>query len=368
LTNSELKERLTDSIALLSIPGVGRQRFDRLVGKFGSPAAVLAAPLSELEQVPGLPRKVASAVRQTYDGTQARRLAARVIQLGWSVLFAGDPEYPSLLAHIPDPPPLLFFLGDNVRRDDRMIAIVGTRHATERGKRLAGRLARDMVAEGLVVVSGMAEGIDSAAHRGALEGKGRTVAVWGTSLDIVYPGSNRDLAENIKRHGAVYSEYLPGTEPAAAFFPERNRIISGLSDGTVVVEAGEKSGALITARFCLEHGRELFAVPGSPDARRSAGANRLIKDGARLLTDVNDIFDELPRLRGQVAARRFKAVPDMTAMERQMVSQLSEGPLQIDQLSRAAEVPVADLMKVLLALELKGVVQELSGKRFILAE
>jgi DNA processing protein len=214
----------------------------------------------------------------------------------------------------------------------------------------------------------MAEGIDSAAHQGALDGGGKTVAIWGTSLDIVYPRSNRSLAELIKENGAVYSEYLPGTEPDRAYFPERNRIIAGMSDAVVVIEAGEKSGALITAGYATEYGRELFAVPGRPDARKSIGANELIKSGAKLLTSVDDIFRELPRLKGKVAARKFKALEDMTDLERSLVDQLSEGPLQIDNLARGAGIPVSDVMQLLLALELKGVIQEISGKRYILAD
>ena len=214
----------------------------------------------------------------------------------------------------------------------------------------------------------MADGIDSAAHRGALEGGGRTVAVWGTSLDQVYPITNRDLAEQIRLQGAIYSEYLPEAELSPSNFPERNRIISGLSEGVIVVEAGEKSGALITAQTALDQGRELMAVPGSPVAPKSIGTNRLIKQGARLVTGAEDIFEEIPRLRGQISARRFKAQPDLTDIERRMVDILAAGPVQIDQLGRQADIPVSNLLEYLLALELKGVIQELPGKRFVLTD
>ncbi|RKX25675.1 MAG: DNA-protecting protein DprA, partial [Candidatus Zixiibacteriota bacterium] len=213
-----------------------------------------------------------------------------------------------------------------------------------------------------------AEGIDSAAHRGALDAKGKTVAVWGTPLNVVFPASNRELAEQIKKHGTIYSEYLPGADTMAGNFPERNRIISGLSEGVVVVEAGSKSGALITAQCALEQGRELFAVPGSPHARRSLGTNQLIKSGAKLITETEDIFSELPRLRNEIAATQFRQLPDMTDMELRMVDLLTSGPLQIDQLCRETELPVSELLEYLLALELKGIIQELSGKRFILAQ
>ncbi len=368
MTNSELKERLTDTIALLSIPGVGKARFRKLVEKFGSPSAALEAPASELESLPGISRKVASAIRECADIDEARRVAARVVQLGWAALFPGEPEFPTSLTQIPDPPALIFRMGAPISADEKLIGIVGTRHATEAGRRFTYKLAGDLAKAGITVVSGMAEGIDSYAHQGAIDAGGQTIAVWGTSLDIVYPLLNRQLAEQIVQHGAVYSEYLPDTGPDRAFFPERNRIISGLSEGVIVVEAGEKSGALITAQHALEQGKELFAVPGPPDAERSRGANRLIAGGARLLTSVDDIFDELPRLKGQVAARQFTRRADITDSEQKLVTLLGDGPLQVDELGRLASLSVSEIMELLLALELKGVVQELSGKRYVLSQ
>ena len=368
MTNSELKDRLTDTIALLNIPGIGRGRFDKLVKRFGSPGAVLAASVSELTSVPGLSHVTASAIRDDYDGQKARQTAARIIQLGWTVLFPDLEDYPQPLLQIDDTPPLLFRIGQAALGNDKLIAIVGTRRASEPGRRFAHRLARGLAEAGITVVSGMAEGIDSAAHKGALDAGGRTIAVWGTPLDRVYPASNRNLADRIKSTGSIYSEYLPEAEPSPANFPERNRIISGLSEGVVVVEAGEKSGALITARCALEQGRELFSVPGPPTSKRSAGTNNLIKHGARLLTGLDDIFDELPRLKGEIIAREFKQMPDMTEMEVRVVDLLSSGPLQIDQLCRETDVPVSELLEFLLALELKGIIEELSGKRFVLTE
>jgi len=368
LTSSELKERLTDTLALLSIPGVGPGRYHKLVSRFGTPAGVLSASHSELETVPGVSLTTAQAIKSAYDGEEARQIASRIVQLGWSVMFPDEVDYPVLLGNISQPPPVLFRLGEPPSPDDKMIAIIGTRRATEKGSMFTRRLASGLAQQGVVVVSGMAEGIDTAAHRGALDGGGKTVAVWGTSLDIVYPPSNKSLATEIRERGAIYSEYLPCTRPDKSTFPDRNRIISGMSDGAVVVEAGARSGALITASYALEQGRELFAVPGAPNADNSVGTNSLIKKGANLLTDVDDIFEQLPRLKGEVAARRFKASPDLTEMERKVVDMLSEGPLQIDQLSRRTDLPVPELMGFVLALEMKGVVQELFGKRFVLAE
>jgi DNA processing protein len=368
LIDSEIKERLADTIALLNIPGIGRGRSNRLINELGSPSAVLAAPVSQLEAVPGLSHATASAIKEHYDGDRARQIAARIVQLGWAVLFPNDSGYPAMLSEIAVPPPLLFRLGSAATPDDRLIAVVGTRHATEAGRLFTHKLADDLARAGITVVSGMAEGIDSAAHRGALDARGNTVAVWGTPLDRVYPASNRKLAERIKQNGAIYSEYLPGVEANPINFPERNRIISGLSEGVVVVEAGRKSGALITAQYALEQGRELFAVPGPPHAEKSIGTNDLVKMGAKLLTGIDDIFDELPRLKGGVSAKKFKQSPDLTDMERRLVDLLSEGPLQIDQLCRDVSLPVAETLEFLLALELKGIVRELSGKRFVLTE
>jgi len=368
LTNRETKERLIDTIALLAIHGIGRGRFRKLVQRFGSPGAVFSASKSDIETVPGMSHAIASAVRTGYDGDGAREIAARIVQLGWSALLTDDEEYPRSLREAPDPPVILFRMGNPPPLDKRMIAVVGTRHATENGRLFTHRLAGELAQAGIGIVSGMAEGIDSAAHRGALDSNGMTIAVWGTSLDIVFPASNRGLAREIRERGTIYSEYFPGTHADVMTFPERNRIISGLSDGVVVVEAGARSGALITAQCALDQGRELFAIPGPPGTEKSRGTNELIKKGAKLLTDVEDIFRELPRLKGEVTARRFKSRADMSDIEMKMVDFLSDGPLQIDQLSRMAELPVSDLMGFLLALELKGVVRELSGKRFVLAD
>ncbi len=368
LINSVLKERLTDAVGLLNIPGIGRGRYHRLVKAFGSPSAVLAAPIHKLEAVPGISRALASDIKNRYDGTKALEISSRIVQLGWAVLFPDHPEFPKQLSTIPEPPPLLFRAGEPAGDGDRMMAIVGTRHPTEQGKRFAFNLAFSLAKAGVIVVSGMAEGIDSLAHAGALEGGGKTVAVWGNSLDTVYPSSNRLLAEKIKARGAVYSEYLPGTHPDPAYFPERNRLISGLAEGVVAIEAGKKSGALITAAHALEQGRELFAVPGSPEARMSIGTNALIKRGAKLLTSVEDIFDELPRLKGEVLAKRFTQLPDMTEVEKKIVALFSSGPLHVDQIARTLNLSTAELLELLLALELKGVLQEVAGKRFILSE
>ncbi|MDF1545847.1 MAG: DNA-processing protein DprA, partial [bacterium] len=322
----------------------------------------------QLETVAGISRKVASDIKSEYDPDKAQESAARVMQLGWTVSFLGEPGYPDLLSKISSAPPLLFSVGTPLEKNESSIAIVGTRKASEQGRSFTFKLAAELARAGITVISGMADGIDSAAHKGALEAGGRTIAVWGSSLDIVYPPTNKGLAEKIKENGAVYSEYLPGTAPDRASFPERNRIISGLSSGVVVIEAGQKSGALLTAGHALDQSRELFAVPGHPESRGSLGTNSLIKKGARLLTSVEDIFEELPRLKREIIARKFVELPDMTDTERKIVDLFVDGPIQLDKISRSVQLPVSETLEFMLALELKGVVRELSGKRFVLTE
>jgi len=368
LIDNERKQKLTDILTLLTVPGVGRGRYWKLIRRFHTPTAVLQATLGELESVPEIGRKVASAIKQGGNKDRAEEAVARIAEFDWHVLFADTDDFPTMLREIPDPPPVLFARGQPLSDEDKCMAIVGTRHASETGRRFTTHLAGRLAQSGIVVVSGMAEGIDTAAHYGSLNAEGRTIAVWGTSLDIVYPSSNRDLATRILEKGTVLSEYLPGQGPDKSTFPDRNRIISGLSEGVVVVEAGRKSGALITAELALQQGRELFAVPGPPGIERSIGTNELLKRGARVVTTVDDIFEELPRLRGQVSSSRFRAQADVTESEQRMIQLLEDGPKQIDQLSRAMHIPVAELLEYLLALEMKGFVQELSGKRFVLAE
>lgn len=368
MTDSGPKDQLVAILTLLTVPGVGRGRYWKLMRHFHTPEAVLKATIPELEQVPDIGRKIASAIKAEADPGQAEKNVQQIRDFGWQVLVADTPTYPASLREIPDPPPVLFTMGQPLSDEDKLMAIVGTRHASDIGRHFASHLGARLAADGIVVVSGMAEGIDTAAHTGALEGGGRTIAVWGTSLDIVYPPTNNDLARRIQASGTVLSEYLPGTGPDKSTFPDRNRIISGLSVGVIVVEAGRKSGALITAELALQQGRELFAVPGSPGLERCIGTNELLKKGARVVTSVEDIYEELPRLKGQVSARRFRAIEDLTDTERRMIRVLAEGPRQIDQIAREVSLPVSDLLEYMLALEMKGMVQELAGKRFILAE
>jgi DNA processing protein len=368
LTDSERNNRIRDTIGLLLVAGIGRGRLHKLIRAFGSVSGVRSASAGALAKVPGISEPLANAIKKEFDQEKALAFCEQIDGLGWAVLFPDDFEYPDPLKHLDQPPPILFRLGRSADPGDRMIAVVGTRRPSEQGRLFANRLGRSLAEAGVVVVSGMAEGIDTAAHQGALDAGGRTVAVWGSSLDQLYPPTNRKLAERIREQGTIYSEYLPETPPDRPHFPERNRIISGLSAGTVVVEAGQKSGALITARLALEQNRAVFAVPGPPGAVTSLGCNELIKEGATLVTEAGDIFRDLPTLRGEVVAQRCSQRPDLTDTEQDLVTIFAGGPIQIDELSRKAAMSISELTQYLLALELKGVIQELSGKRYMLAE
>ncbi len=354
----------------MQLSGIGRGRFYNLINTFGSPESVFKASIKQLEEVPRIPHSVASEIYNNIDFEKAKQVAQQIENLGWNVHFYNDASFPKQLFSIStkEIPPILFSIGKEVSFDDKLIGIVGARHATEQGRQFAYNLATSLARAGIIVVSGMAEGIDSAAHKGTLDAGGHTVAVWGSSLDNVYPPSNKQLAEFIKNKGTVFSEYLPGTSPMKNHFPQRNRIIAGFSDGIVVVEAGQRSGALITAEIGLSYQKQIFAVPGLPGSKMSIGTNELIKSGARLITSIQDIYEELPLLKGEIAAKQFIALPEMTDIEKKIIQLFSDGPKQVDNISRDVSLSVPELMEFLLALELKGIVKELSGKRFMLAE
>lgn len=282
-----------------------------------------------------------------------------------------DDGYPAWLRAIPDPPAALYCDGFFEPRDRQAVAIVGARQATPYGLRATETLARELSGAGFTIVSGLARGIDAAAHRAALDAGGRTVAVLGCGLDINYPPEHGRLREEIAASGAVVTEYEPGTPPRAGHFPRRNRIISGLSLGVVVVEAAEDSGSLITARLALEQGREVFAVPGSIDAPLSRGPHGLLKQGAKLVETVDDIVEELlPQLgTASVPTQQrmpFKAMepPDLSPEERRVWEQMSRDPLHLDDLTERSGLTPAGVAGILLGLELKDVVRQLPGQRY----
>lgn len=282
-----------------------------------------------------------------------------------------DERYPAWLGTIADPPAVLYCDGLIEPQDRQALAIVGSRQATPYGLRITETLARELSGAGFTIVSGLARGIDAAAHRAALEAGGRTIAVLGCGLDMDYPLGHARLREEIAMSGAVVTEYAPGIPPLAGHFPRRNRIISGLSLGVVVVEAAEDSGSLITARLALEQGREVFAVPGSIDAPLSRGPHGLLKQGAKLVETVDDIIEDLvPQMeKAAVPTQRpmpFKAMepPDLSPEERRVWEQMSREPLHLDDLTEQSGLTPAAVSGILLGLELKGVARQLPGQRY----
>ncbi len=290
---------------------------------------------------------------------------------GVELLTFKDGDYPRNLLAIYDPPPFLFVKGKLTEEDQSAVAIVGCRSASSYGKTITESIATELARNGITVVSGMARGIDSIGHLSALKEHGRTIAVFGSGLDVIYPPEHRRLAERISSSGALVSEFFLGTRPEAPNFPRRNRLISGLSLGVVVVEAGAKSGALLTANCALEQNREVFAIPGNLWSQKSEGTNRLIKQGAKLVTSVEDILEELPiALRGgklSSLAAREADLPDLSQGEKGIFKLISDEPRHIDRIATDASVSVWDALSLLLSLELKGLVKQLSGKMFIRA-
>ncbi len=352
--------------ALGLVPHLGGVALAGLLEAFGSAQGVWNAPRDRLLAVAGVGRAAAEAIAGFPWIDRLREDERRAAQAGLTVVVWGDPTYPLLLSRIASPPPVLYLRGRLSPGDAVAVAIVGARRATAYGQDVAREIAGELGRRGVTIVSGLARGIDGAAHRGALDAGGRTAAVLGCGLDTIYPPEHRHLAREVEDAGAILSEFPVGTPPVRLNFPRRNRIISGLSLGVVVVEAGVESGALITAHHALEQGREVFAVPGRVHARYSEGCHRLIKAGAKLTENWEDVLTELaPQLKRRRQARGAPAVlPPLTAEELQVYDLLAQGSRHIDLLIAAAGLPGGRVASVLVTLEMKGVVRQLGGKVF----
>jgi len=354
-------------LALSLIPEVGPATFHRLVEELGSAQAVLTASMERLEHVAGVSREAARAVAG-FPWREALERELRVIETrGLGLLRFGDLGYPEPLAQIHSPPPIIYLRGTIGAEDRVAIAIVGSRRATSYGVEMAERISGELAQRRVAIISGMARGIDAAAHRGALEAGGRTIAVLGCGLGVIYPPEHAELSDRIAANGAVLSEFPVFAPPKPDHFPRRNRIISGLGLGVVVVEAGTESGALITANYALEQGREVFAVPGQVTSRSSRGCHQLIKAGAKLAESWEDIWEEIESQVGppsELGARVAAATPAIEPEERLIVDALEAGPLQIDDLIGQTRLPAGQMASLLLSLMLKGVIEELPGKSF----
>lgn len=357
-------DELTCWLRLQLTPGLGRVGLFRLIDHYGSPQAAIAAAAGNWSALAGTRQGLSGRLPAAGDPRVAEGIARLAALDAWLLTY-WDADYPPLLKNIPDPPALLY--GRGARHFGETLAIVGSRVPSPTGRVAAETLAHDIAAQGLTIVSGLARGIDAAAHRGALAAGGRTIAVLGCGIDRVYPPENARLLAQIAEHGTLLSEYPPGSEPLPGHFPGRNRIISGLSRGTLVIEAAIDSGSLITAELALEQGREVFAVPGSIDRPTSAGPNRLIKDGAHPVTEAADLFDVLwPDRNGRMppaADCRFAAVLDEPAHS--VWSALGTQPRHIDELAGELGLTAGELSVIFLHLELQGGVEQLPGGRFM---
>ncbi len=356
------RDELRAWLALRMVKGIGPVVYQGLLRAFAEPTRVFAASAHALECA-GVRPDVARAIRRFNDWQAAERQLAAVERAGVHLVTCHSPVYPPSLREIHDPPPLLYVKGELTEQDRIAVAVVGSRRASEYGLRMAREIAAGLVRCGVTVVSGLARGTDAQAHWAALRGGGRTIAVLGSGVDVVYPGEHRALSQKVAQQGAVVSELPMGTQPDAENFPARNRIISGLSLGTLVVEAAEKSGSLITARFALEQGRDVFALPGLV-GQGTRGTHALLRDGAKLTERAEDIVEELaPQLLQQVR-RASPAV--LSSTQRRLIEPLRGGPVHIDVLIERTGLPVPVVMEALLGLELLGVVEQLPGKYFLL--
>ncbi len=345
------------------VSGIGPARFYKLMETFGTMKDAWNTPDNELKSLIGA--KAFSGYLETRASWDPEGEIQKLERYHYRVYCFVDSDYPPLLKKISDPPPVLYTRGKFEYGDDVAVGIIGTRNPSPLGALNARELASSLSRQGLTIVSGMARGIDSEGHRGAMEAGGRTIAVLGSGLDVPYPPENEPLLEEIAGHGAVVSEFPLGTQPLAKNFPARNRIISGLSLGIIVVEAAQDSGSLITAGFALEQGREVFAVPGNIASEGSKGPHRLIKQGAKLIENYQDVLSELsiPHL----AVTRAESIPvdSLSETERRVVEVMSREPLHIDQILRRSSLASAQVNSALVQLELKGTVKRFPGQLYV---
>lgn len=362
LNPSEIKSWL----ALSTVPNVGPIRFISLVKHFRSPEAVLSAPEKELTDFPEVGPVIASNIKRKVDWELADEQLELIEKNQVQILTFRDEAYPENLKSIYDPPPFLFIKGEIKKEDKNAIAIVGCRAASPYGKQIAEKIGRELAKRGITIVSGLAWGIDSIGHLSALEENSRTIAVFGSGLDVIYPPENRKLAERIILNGVILSEFFLGTKPEKQNFPRRNRLISGLSLGVVIIEAGAKSGALLTACHALEQNREVFAVPGNIGAKTSEGTNQLIKQGAKLVTSVEDILEELNLFAKTQDKEKLQIdVSSLSDIEKNIFQLISFEPYHIDKIAHETSMTTAQALSALLSLELKGLVKQLSGMMFV---
>jgi DNA processing protein len=375
---ARLSPELRDLLALSLVPGLGPRLTAALLRHFGSAGAVRRAAAGQLRQVPQIGAKLSEDFAAALAKVDVEAEIALLERHDTTVVALGDPGYPAALAQAPAPPPLLYVTGNLTAADARSIAIVGSRGCTTYGRRVTERLSAGLARAGYTIVSGLARGIDGVAHRAALQAAGRTIAVLAGGLSRIYPPEHADLAAEVKKAGALLSEAPMATEPLAALFPPRNRIISGLSLGVIVVEASERSGTLITARHAGEQGREVFAVPGPVDSATSAGCLHLIREGATLIRGVEDVLEALSASASVAPARSLVGPgsvtpapeeppappPELDGVGRRIWDFLADAPRHVDAMSQELGVAVPQLSRTLMLLEMKKLIRRLPGNQY----
>lgn len=357
---------IVDALRLNAVSGIGPRLHSLLLERFGSADRVLTASGAELLSIDGLGPKLSSAISLAKNGAEAEQELARCRELGLAITLRGCPGYPRSLSEICDAPPVLYRRGDYLPQDELAVAIVGSRRATLYGRQQAERLAGGLARAGFTVVSGLARGVDAAAHRGAMAAGGRTIAVCATGLSNIYPPEHDELAGEVAAHGCLFSESPLARGPLKGLFPQRNRIISGLSRGVVIVEAGRQSGALHTARHALEQGREVFAVPGRIDSPESTGCHDLIRDGVTLVQSVDDILTELGPLPEPVSTPHDGVVLTpreltLNEQERAVLQAVATNPTLLDDVLTSAGIEHSRVLATLTVLEMKRLVRRLPG-------
>jgi DNA processing protein len=347
------------------VRGIGPLRLRALLDTYGSIERAWHASGEQLSNV-GLDRRSVENLLEARSVVDLERELKRIEAVGASVLTWESPGYPRLLLETHAPPPVLYVRGELTEQDSWAVAVVGTRRASTYGREVTRRLAGALARNGITVVSGLARGIDGVAHRAALEVGGRTIAVFGCGIDRIYPSEHRKLAEQIAAHGALVSDYPLGTPPDGRNFPPRNRIISGLSLGVLVTNAGKSSGALITAEFGAEQGRDVFAVPGSILTQGSVGTNELIQNGAKLVTGVEDILEELNLSMAAEQTEARQVLPE-DETEVALLKHLTAEPMHVDALQRRMDLPISQVTSTLAMMELKGMVRQVGGMKYVVA-
>jgi len=366
-------EQLTDLFLLLSIDGIGPGKFRNLLAKFRSTKNILSADYQSLMNVEGISTNLAKRIRKaSHERELSEKFTEKELRklekLGGKLITIWDQEYPSILKKIYDPPILFYMLGEFKESDQFSISVVGTRQPTNYGKVQAEKISMDLSRQGITIISGMARGIDSIAHNAAIKSGGRTIAVIGSGVDVIYPAENKKLFDKIAENGAVVSEFALGTKPDAQNFPRRNRIISGLSLGVIVIETGATGGAMQTAAFALDQNREVFALPGNVGVRQSDGTNLLIQKGeAELITSADDVINELElKLKPVLGKNIPKQQIDLTLFEEKIINAINSEPLHIDKIASLTNMSTSDCLVNLLSLEFKGLIKQLPGKMFAL--